>query len=132
MSTSSQQKPAKLRAPKKKALLRAIVVGVGTAMCAYMLYFAVGFFTGIYGICSIASASWMQTFDSLYVLVPIIGLIGFLGRWWLEMTRSDPNMPPNQALEPTSTAVTPPAGRLRKATPGEPAGARASGARGSP
>jgi hypothetical protein len=46
---------------------------------------------------------------------------------------------PNQALEPTgstssqqaSNAVTPPAGRLRKASPGEPAGDRASGARGS-
>jgi hypothetical protein len=42
---------------------------------------------------------------------------------------------PNQA--PTSTAVTPapagkpPAGRLRKASPGEPAGDRASGTRGS-
>ena len=43
---------------------------------------------------------------------------------------------PNQALEPTSTAVTPSpagkpsAGRLRRATPGEPAGDRASGPRG--
>ena len=100
-----------------------------------------------------STESWLWKWYDIGARVPVLNLPGrtclvgsLLFRWsrvllaigalavvslWAFWQRAK-TMKPNQAPEPTSTAVTPPAGRLRKASPGEPAGDRASGTRGSP
>ena len=66
-----------------------------------------------------------------YCLIAVWSGFGFATGMCIAYFRRRKKKQPNQAPEPTSTAVTPPAGRLRRATPGEPAGDLASGTRGS-
>jgi membrane protein implicated in regulation of membrane protease activity len=57
----------------------AIAVGFGAMMIGGGLYFVVGFFAGVLGICSSASASWSSTYDRLLFAIPVFGI--FAGLW---------------------------------------------------
>ena len=53
--------------------------GIGTFFSVttifYAVYFPLGLFTGIFGMCAVAPDWWIEIYNELFWLIPLIGII---------------------------------------------------------